>query len=396
MFLQHFGVIGDPFGVTPDPRFLFLGREHREALSSLYYGIVEGRGFAVMVAAPGMGKTTLLRYLRQRMKGRADFATLACSFDDKNELLKAVMSGLTVEGGEENYFQNWQRLQGFLLDRRSQGRKAVVICDEAQSLSDLTLENIRLLSNLETTQEKLLQIILAGQPDLVLRLKTQQLEQLGQRVNVSCRIRPLTETEVETYIQHRLEVVGRKRRLFTSEAATVIAHASQGIPRNINTLCYNAMALACALGRRLIDEELVHDTVRDFALAEFCKSSPSQLDSGHNHQCSALLGPASLERAGVALPSNGGLMKVARPLPIHKDRPFAEDFSAQISQMLIRVDRLVEAIEKWRGIIPASPAQDAGDASANGNEKPAALDKLPQGKDAEGAYSKEDQPAVKA
>lgn len=367
MFLQHFGLTEDAFGVTPDPKFLYFGREHREALSSLYYSIVEGRGFAVMVAAPGMGKTTLLHYLRDRMKDRAEFVLLTCAFDDRHELLQAVMAALNVESESGSYFQNWRRLESFLLKKHEQQGKIVLVCDEAQSLGTATLENIRLLSNLETTGTKLLQIILAGQPALAQELQTPGLEQLAQRINVFCRIRPLDEAEVDTYIGHRLEVAGRNRRVFTEEAVAAIARTSQGIPRNINTLCYNAMALSWAQGRRLVSEEQVQGTVCDLSLAD----PSSDWAAGRASICggahSSLPEPAALELSWPRVPPNGSPARMKLAAPNNQVGPVLGDLPAQLSEMLQKLERLTVSMEKLSGMVRA----------------------LPQGEDVENEWSKQ-------
>ena len=320
MFLRHFELTEDPFGVTPDPKFLYFGQEHREALASLFYSVIESRAFAVMVAPPGMGKTTLLHYLRTKIQGQADTASLVCSFDDKNELLQAVMAALGVETENASYFQNWRRFQNFLIERQGQGRKVVLICDEAQSFSDETLENIRLLSNLETTQTKLLQIILAGQPVLVQKLKASQLEQLGQRISVFCSIHPLHESEVETYIEHRLQVAGRTKQLFKPEALPVISRFSRGIPRNINTICYNAMALAWSLDCSLVDEELVVRAIRDVAPVDLSGDSACRFWTRQTAQSPALQEPAAPQDSPPAVHENRGPKRVRLPLRVGMGR----------------------------------------------------------------------------
>jgi len=351
MFLQHFGLTEDPFGVTPDPKFLYFGRQHREALSSLYYSVVESRGFAAMIAAPGMGKTTLLHYLRERMKDRAEFALLVCSFDDQNDLLRAVMTPLGMEPDGSDYFRNWRRLHSFLLKRQGQDRRVVLLCDEAQSLTDQTLENVRLLSNLETTQAKLLQVILAGQPSLIEKLRSPGLEQLGQRVNVSCRIHPLDEGEVATYIEHRLQVAGRTRRLFSSEAVATIARSSQGIPRNVNTLCYNAMAMALALGRRFIDEEVVQSVVCDLAMADFPNGFVSEPISVRESGPSQQWEPATFGSWADG-PYNGRPLN-AKPA-LKDDSLMTAVLPDEFTKLLRRLDELVRALELLRGIAGAA------------------------------------------
>jgi type II secretory pathway predicted ATPase ExeA len=336
MFLSHFLLSQDPFGVTADPAFLYFSREHREALSSLYFGLLESRGFSMMVASPGMGKTSLLHYLQERMKEEADFVWLNCSCDDRELLLDGVMSALGVERGGASYFENRQRFQQFLLEQREAQRKVVLLCDEAQSLSRATLENIRLLSNLETTEANLLQVVLAGQPDLVEFLKSADMEQLGQRINLCCRIRPLDAAETEAYIHHRLRVAGRRKRLFTTGALTAIARASHGIPRNINTVCYNAMTRAWTLGRRQVEEEHVLDVLADLPLAGFSYGAPPRLLTTSEAPDNALPEPEYEERrheSRRSLVSRNGQRDLVR-------RP-----ADSLAQILEKLDSLTRAFE---------------------------------------------------
>jgi type II secretory pathway predicted ATPase ExeA len=290
-----------------------------------------------MIAPPGMGKTTVLYYLCEKLQPRADLAFLLCSFDDKYELLQAVMASLGVEADNGSYFQNWLRLYEFLLQRAGQNRKVVLICDEAQSLSLRTLEDIRLLSNFETPQTRLLQIILAGQPALLQKLEDPELEQLRQRINVSCGITPLGPEEVEAYIQHRLQVAGRARRLFAGEAVSTIARLSHGIPRNINTLCYNAMALASALGRRHIDEELVQSTASSLLIPD-AVSRPQ-----------ARPGPLAGQRA----------VRAHAALQYEEDLAAVGNLSHQLSRVLRKLERFGEVLEKLRVDPGPSPALEA-------------------------------------
>jgi general secretion pathway protein A len=318
MFIQHFALNEEAFGVTPDPKFLYFGREHREAMSSLYHGIVNSRGFTVMIAPPGMGKTTLLRYLLGKIEDWADTAFLFCSFDDKNDLLQAVMTALSVEPDGSAYFPNWRRLQADLQRRSERGRKIVLVFDEAQNLSSTTLEDIRMFSNLETTQTKLVQIVLAGQPALLQKLQAPELEQLGQRIGVYGRILPLDATEVEAYLNHRLGVAGRTERLFTPEAVSLIAQCSGGVPRSINTICYNAMALGWVLGRQMIDEELVEQASRDVKVIESKQDPIARRSSGNGND------------------SNG-----------HTEPPAAQgNLPGQLVEILWNLGELLEELEK--------------------------------------------------
>lgn len=262
--LEHFGLQEDPFGVTPDPEYLCFIDQYRNAVTRLHDSIANYRCLGVVCGQPGMGKTTLMQYLDEAMGQEADFGMLSCTMETKEELLFAVMAALGVSPEPGGYFPNWLQLHSHLLDRHGQRRRVVLIYDEAHRLSVQMLEMVRLLSNLETTRFKLLQIILCGQQTLLQKLNSRELEQMGQRVTVSVELQPLSVPETMTYIEHRLAVAGRTRRVFTAEAVTSITRLSRGVPRNINRLCYGSMGLACGKGRQTVDSELVEESFSEF------------------------------------------------------------------------------------------------------------------------------------
>jgi len=241
---QHFGLREEPFGVTPDPRFAFFGYAHREAISSMYASILEGRGHALLIAHPGMGKTTMLNYLRARLGDSADVAALSNFAPTRTGLLHEVMTLLGFDWLEDDTAECWRRLQRFAYDRWRAGRRVVVLCDDAQSLSQEALEDIGLLTNCEVPEQKLIQIVLAGQPGIVPRLQTPRLEALCQKVGVVSHIQPLPGIEVEAYVQHRLQVAGAGREIFAPEALRAVGRVSNGIPLRINTICHAALVEA--------------------------------------------------------------------------------------------------------------------------------------------------------
>jgi len=267
MFLDFYKLHEQPFGVTPDPRYLYFSPGHREALASLFYGIETGRGFLSLIAEPGMGKTTLLFQLLQRWKGYVHSAFLFQTQCDSRELVRYLLDDLGLQSAGEDIVRMHSDLNDFLYRETKAGRRVVVFIDEAQNLSDTVLETVRLLSDFEAPDKKLLQIILAGQPELEQRLARPGLAQLRQRIAIRSRLDPLPPDEVIRYVDYRLGVAGYEGSgLFTRGALELIAERSRGIPRIINNICFNALSLGCAKQQRQIDSELVKEAARDLAM----------------------------------------------------------------------------------------------------------------------------------
>jgi general secretion pathway protein A len=282
MVLDYFKLREQPFGVTPDTRYLFLSSTHREALGSILYGVDEGCGFLALIASPGLGKTTLLFHALHQLREKAltvfVFQTVCTSID----LLRALLATLGVQDAQGSLIQLQSKLQDVLLAQARLGKRVVVAIDEAQNLDDSVLELIRMLSNFETPQEKLIQIILSGQMELAEKIASPDLEQLRQRVSIFCELTPFSREDTQLYIDHRLRVAGYafERPLFTVGAVALIAEASQGIPRNINNLCFNALSLACALQRKPIDCKIVRAVIADRDLGRFRKGTSLAPHSG--------------------------------------------------------------------------------------------------------------------
>jgi type II secretory pathway predicted ATPase ExeA len=267
MFLEFYRFREQPFGVTPDPRFLYFSPGHREALASLFYGIETGRGFLSLVAEPGMGKTTLLFQLLKRWKGYVHSAFLFQTQCDSRELIRYLMEDLGLDSQDRDIVRMHADLNDFLFRETKAGKRVVLFIDESQNLSDSVLETVRLLSDFEAPDRKLLQIVLAGQPELEQRFAKPGLTQLGQRVAVRARLEPLPRTEVIRYMNHRLRVAGYQgAELFTPEAAGTIVELSRGIPRVINHLCFNALSLGCAMRSRQIGPEIVREAAAGLRL----------------------------------------------------------------------------------------------------------------------------------
>jgi general secretion pathway protein A len=275
MFLQFYGLKEQPFGVTPDPRFLYLGAAHREALASVFYGIDAGRGFLALIAKPGMGKTTLLFQMLQHFRPLARTAFLFQTQCTSREFMRFLLMELGCElNGERDLVTMHEKFNRCLLQEARAGRRFVVVVDEAQNLEPSVLETLRLLSDFETPQAKLLQIVLAGQPELADKLSRPSLRQLRQRISLLTTLVPLPPEEVERYVNHRLRTAGHVGGpIFTAQALRMISELSEGIPRKINNFCFNALSLGCATGQTTIDQEVVRQVAADFDLTNL-RSQP--------------------------------------------------------------------------------------------------------------------------
>lgn len=267
MFLDFYGLREQPFGVTPDPRFLYLSPAHREALASVYYGIDAGRGFMALIARPGMGKTTLLFQLLQQLRPTTRTAFLFQTQCDSREFMRFLLRELGCElQADQDMVSMHEEFNRCLLQEAQAGRRFVVVIDEAQNLEPGVLETVRLLSDFETPQAKLLQIVLAGQPELADKLARPSLRQLRQRVAMLSTITPLPPAEVDRYIHHRLSTAGRRQPLFTAGAVRMIAELSEGIPRNISNTCFSALSLGASFQAKLIDVGVIQQVIADFDL----------------------------------------------------------------------------------------------------------------------------------
>jgi type II secretory pathway predicted ATPase ExeA len=265
MYHAHFGLREEPFGVSPDRRFFFQTEQHREAVATLYYSIQQRRGFALLVGQPGLGKTSVLAQLVQLLENKADTAYLPHPFFDRTTVLEAILESFGIQS-TTSPARNHRLFYDHLMEVRRAGKTCVVIFDEAQELNRDTLEAIRMLSNFETLSEKLVQIVLAGQPGLSETLRQAECDQIRQRLSAVCQLRPLNRALVDEYIDHRLQIAGGEPSLFDAGAREAIAMASAGIPRNINTICFNSLSLAYALDLRQVGCSEVKEAVADLDL----------------------------------------------------------------------------------------------------------------------------------
>ena len=264
MFLEYYGLIEQPFGVTPDPRFLHMGAKHREALASLVYGTDTNRGFLALIAQPGMGKTSLLYQYLEGLRNKSRAAFIFQTDCDSEDFIRHILVDLSLDPAGKDLPTMHGMLNEVLLAEMRAGRRFILVIDEARNLDERVLESVRLLSNFETRWMKLMQIVIAGQPELAERLTRPSMAQLRQRISSVIRIEPFTAEETGEYIDHRLWVAGYTGDpLFTVGARLLIAKQSGGIPRNINTLCFNAMSVAYGIGARQVDVKMVREAIND-------------------------------------------------------------------------------------------------------------------------------------
>lgn len=274
MVLEHFKLAEPAFGDTPDPRFLYLGAMHQEALASLIYGTESNRGFLALIAKPGMGKTSLLYQYLELMRGKARTAFVFQTDCDSREFIRHILLDLGIDTSGKDLPAMHEILNRLLTAELSAHRRFILVIDEAQNLEEKVLESVRLLSNFETPWAKLMQIVLAGQPQLAKKLAKPSMLQLRQRLSMVIRIDPLTIDQTKAYINHRLRTAGHQGPSpFTVGARRLIAERSEGIPRNINNLCFNAMSLCYALKRRTIDEDVVLEVLADLDLESLREDS---------------------------------------------------------------------------------------------------------------------------
>ncbi|MGH7788331.1 MAG: ExeA family protein, partial [Candidatus Binatia bacterium] len=269
MYCDFYQMRERPFNVTADPKFLYLNARYREALASLHYGITQRKGFVTLIGEAGTGKTTLLKKLLDDLDQTTRTVFVFNTNVTFDEILEYIFGefDLPVHNGKRLYML--QRLNTFLLEELGKGRNVALLIDEAQDLDYSVLEDLRLLSNLETAKEKILQIVLSGQPELGQKLGNPGLRQLRQRVAVNCRLLPLTREELTEYIQARLTAAGAvDPKLFTRDAEERVFEISTGIPRLVNIVCDNALVIGYALGKKRIGADVVNEAAADLLTME--------------------------------------------------------------------------------------------------------------------------------
>jgi general secretion pathway protein A len=275
MYAAYFGLKENPFNLSPEPRYLFLSEQHRDALNCLIYGIKEKKGFVLISGGIGLGKTTICRSLLGSLDDSVETALIFNTAISDIDLLETVLGeyGITIKSKSKTKKNYIDALNDFLLRNFAAGKTTVLLIDEAQNLSHGVLEQIRMLSNLETETEKLIQIILIGQPELANALMLPALRQLNERITVRYDLKPLSLLEVREYIQHRLMVAhGPGSLKFTKEAFNLIYKFSEGIPRRINALCDRSLLIAYTKNTSKIDRKIVKLAVHDIGVNYFQKT----------------------------------------------------------------------------------------------------------------------------
>jgi len=276
MYKNFFGLKDNPFNVNPDPRYLFLTKETEEALSGLMYGVQNRKGFITLTGEVGTGKTTLInRLLEWLHQHQVRTAFLFNSRMNTNQLFDFILAEFGIACDSPTKSQQLMRLNQWLLERYRAGETTVLIVDEAQNLSYPVLEELRLLTNLETSTDKLLQIVLSGQPELEEKLKLPQLRQLRQRIMLRCKTTPLTKEQTHDYIAERLRIAGASGELIFSAKTVETVHLySLGIPRVVNLLCEHSLINAYVEQQRPIGPKIVEDVAHEFQLDEVEPTAP--------------------------------------------------------------------------------------------------------------------------
>lgn len=264
MYLEFLGLREKPFAVTSDPTFLYLSRRHREALSHMIYGIRERKGFIAITGEIGTGKTTLCKALLRQLDPATKTALILHSGLSELQLLQTIVQDFGLNPLRHNRLTLFHQLNGFLLEQAGLGHNPVLIIDEAQNLTPRVLEQIRMLSNLETDKDKLIQLILVGQPQLNERLNLPSMEQIQQRISVRYHIQPLDADEVRIYIDHRLKLAGANGSVaWTDDAVEDIYRHSRGIPRLINSICDRALLACYVFQVKVVDRAIVQRSYQE-------------------------------------------------------------------------------------------------------------------------------------
>lgn len=268
MYEEFFGLTERPFDLTPSPKFLVLTESHREALRNLEYGIGSQKGITLLIGDAGAGKTTVIRAAIEKLPTHVHTVHLSNPTLSRPEFVETLAAKFDLShAASQSKAVMLAELEALLLRRREAGESSVMIVDEAQSLPLDLLEEVRLLANIETDSEKLLSVIIAGQPELAARLNQPELRQLKQRVALRCELRPLQRAETEAYIAGRIRAAGGiGARIFTREAVAVIHEGAQGLPRTVNVIADNALLGGFAAGQKPVGTDIVMDVCRDFDL----------------------------------------------------------------------------------------------------------------------------------
>ncbi len=321
MYEQHFGFRESPFSITPDPRFFYANSVYLEAYANLRYGIEAKKGFIAVTGEVGTGKTTLLRKLMLSLDKTIQTVLVFNTDVTFNELLRVISRELGLPTAGKDRLSMIEGLNDYLIEQLEHGRTVCLLIDEVQNLSDESLEGLRLLSNLETDRQKLLQIVLMGQPELQAKLDQSHLRQLKQRIAIRSELARLRDDEVGSYINFRVRVAGCDNpELFHSDAVEKIAFYSKGIPRLINVICDNALVIAFAGSEKYVSPEVIGEVVRDLRIAPDNQLIPTQTDRAR----------------AVAEPTAGAeILSSETTVPISKRKPISTLAAAAAASLAI-------------------------------------------------------------
>ena len=364
MYKHYFGLQDSPFSIAPNPQYLYMSTRHREALAHLLYGVKSDGGFILLTGEVGTGKTTVCRCLLAQIPSDVDIAMVLNPKQTALELLATICDEFNINYGTEASIKTLvDKLNLFLLDSHQAGRKAILIIDEAQNLAVDVLEQLRLLTNLETNQRKLLQIILLGQPELLSLLGQQELRQLSQRVTARFHLDALNSREVAEYIQHRITVAGGNQPLFTTASVRRIYRISGGIPRLINLICDRAL-----LGAYVENQPRVNPAIVTKAAQEVLGQSDSRTSKPRIKKSMALLGALLLILGGMVF-----ISEQYTPIPITAPTP------PQVPQLSPSADILppqVTVSDTLGKRLPAFIRQSLDSLSGHSSSEPALLNVL--------------------
>jgi len=284
MYNDFYGFKESPFNITPNSKFFYSSDKHAEALNTLVYAVQERKGFVVITGEIGSGKTTICRTLLNKLDHKTETALITNTNINAKDLLYMILDDLEIEFKPGSKVKLLSQLNQYLIDQLRADKNVVLIIDEAQNLSPSVLEEVRMLSNLETESEKLIQIILMGQPELKQKLALRRLDQLRQRINVFFHLESLTKSETIHYIEHRLRVAsGSDEKYFTDEALHLVFQFSQGIPRLINQICDSAFLTGYANDQKVIDEDIMLEVINESPMLQIAKD-PEQPDQDEDSE----------------------------------------------------------------------------------------------------------------
>lgn len=355
MYLSFFGLNCKPFQLTPDPDFFFFSREHKKTLTHLSYGITFNHGFILVTGEVGIGKTTIIRKIIKELDSNIKLAKITNTRVSSGQLWALINDDFGLDSGGKDKTQMLRELTDFLINEYSHRRRCMLFIDEAQNLSPDLLEEIRLLSNLETDKSKLLQIILVGQPELRKTLARPEMRQLRQRINVSCHLNALSREETESYIFHRLESAGnRNAAKFDAESIDAIYAFSRGIPRLINIICDFLFLTAFVEGTKTLSAELAKEVIgemeQEYRYWNGEAAEEKTIPSGEGMQ-EMMFRLKKLELAALQRPANGGSGKVEERVSSIESAMsgVAERFAAEASslqQLERNIQGRFDALEK--------------------------------------------------